>query len=126
MKTLRTIAAVALLTVIPHAHAADIPAVGDKVVSSTETLACKTSEDTTRIHELLQQDDILASVRYQHEHGCRFLDKGTHGVLEKITAGASRPVRKHLGRALISPPSFARRPAGAGVPLQMPRSPCRH
>ena len=48
MKTLRTIAAVALLTVIPHAHAADIPAVGDKVVSSTETLACKTSEDTRR------------------------------------------------------------------------------
>jgi hypothetical protein len=103
MKTLRTIAAVALLTVIPHAHAADIPAVGDKVVSSTETLACKTSEDTTRIHELLQQDDILASVRYQHEHGCRFLDKGTHGVLEKITAGASRPGKGPIALGCVRP-----------------------
>lgn len=104
MKLHTVCAIVALIASADAAHAADIPAVGDKVVSSDDTLSCKTSEDLTRIHELAaRQNDVAAAMRYQHEHGCRFLEKGTHGVLEKMGAGLSRPGKGPAALGCVRP-----------------------
>ena len=84
MKLHTVCAIVALIASADAAHAADIPAVGDKVVSSDDTLSCKTSEDLTRIHELAaRQNDVAAAMRYQHEHGCPFSKRARMESLKK-------------------------------------------